>query len=594
MLLAGDHPAQRSSLPEFRSEIDLPASWLGIALDSGTPDFFEKLLAHLIVQSGATGAGIWLIVQTARGSGLSYKASRGYPSSEPAWNGWMKEQVRTLITSRRPLVIPVNPDGFPKAPSIFVPLVWEGTGLGVILVSGPDLSLAEITRLGTLAGWATRLHLRRPEPVTPAPDLANALLASPHSAEWPGIFASHLRTKSGAWRASLLHEQDGQWRMMAVSGVVEVKRRTAESRAIEQAFAKRAASTGEAENLIIALRFEAAPGWGTLLEFEKHAATDAVVGNLADVMRVGGLVLPRLQIRGWRLALSRRLLEQRNAASPKGSRWVVAALATLLLIAGCIPVVETFEGDCELQPAQRFAVVAEVEGRIQSIDVQEGALVHTGQTLGQLEVGSLKTRLEVAREQVMEQEAQARRSQGLQDMTGYRLAKLKTEQNAQEAASLTEDIRRSTLLAPIDGKVLTKDLAQKQGTVLRLGDTFCEVGGLNAWNLQVALNEEDLSAFLHALQKNGQLAISYRLKAGSSVALSAKVDSVGQISEMAYPMDGKNVIYITVPGVEIPEELLNDLRPGFSGRARIEGHRRPWALISTRRLAQYLRLHWWL
>ncbi|MES2570982.1 MAG: HlyD family efflux transporter periplasmic adaptor subunit, partial [Verrucomicrobiota bacterium] len=287
-------------------------------------------------------------------------------------------------------------------------------------------------------------------------------------------------------------------------------------------------------------------------------------------------------------------LKKQNAASPRGSRWVVAGLGALLIIAGFIPVPEIFEGDCELQPAQRFTVVAEVEGRIQSIDAREGAIVQAGQPLAQLDVSALRTRLEVMREQFQEHEAQARRAQGLQDMTSYRLAKLKAGQNAQEGAALEEDIRRSKIVAPIDGKILTKDLAQKQGTVLRLGDTLCEVGGFNAWNLQVALPEEDLSAFLRALEKSGRLQISYRLKAGATLVLSAEVNSIAQISEMAYPVEGRNVIYVTAPSVKIPEELLGEMRPGFSGRARIEGSRRAWALISTRRLMEYLRLHWWL
>ena len=77
-------------------------------------------------------------------------------------------------------------------------------------------------------------------------------------------------------------------------------------------------------------------------------------------------------------------------------------------------------------------------------------------------------------------------------------------------------------------------------------------------------------------------------------AAALAVTSARQFSEMAYPIDGKNVIYMTVPGVSIPEELLRDLRPGFSGRAKVDGRTRAWGLILTRRLAQYLRLHWWL
>ena len=52
----------------------------------------------------------------------------------------------------------------------------------------------------------------------------------------------------------------------------------------------------------------------------------------------------------------------------------------------------------------------------------------------------------------------------------------------QAALSFTQKALDDTeIVAPIDGKILTKDLGQKQGTVLRLGDTLCEVGGMSGW-----------------------------------------------------------------------------------------------------------------
>ena len=65
----------------------------------------------------------------------------------------------------------------------------------------------------------------------------------------------------------------------------------------------------------------------------------------------------------------------------------------------------------------------------------------------------------------------------------------------------------------------------------------------------------------------------------TTFALEAEVTSSRQFSEMAYPIDGKNVIFVTVPGVSIPEELLRDLRPGFSGRAKVAGRTCAWGLI---------------
>ena len=591
-----------------RPDIDVPASWLRLALHAGEPEFFEKLLALLLEESGAAGGGVWLLVRAGKGNRLNLKASVRIPKGDPAWDSWLAGRVKELMAGRKVISVPTGPaeslEWASGGPFVFVPLAWEGTGFGVALLTAPAATLASAASLGVLAGWAMRLHVRNPHATKAGIEqvCTDALLASAHSADWPGVLAAHLRRESGAWRASLLREKKGRWQVVAVSGAGEVKRRTAESRGIEQEFGRLVATgsngheTVHRERSTVSLRFGKASAWGSLLEFEKgHTPNEEqVLKGLAGLIGVGERILPQVHDRGWRLSLSRALLNRSRAAGPRGSRWALAGLALLLVLAMFVPVTETFDGDCELQPAQRFTVVSEVEGRVLTVAVEEGAVVTAGQPLATLDASALKTRLEVVRELRQEKEAEARRYQGLQDMTSFRLAKLKAEQNAQEETSLLEDIRRSTILAPIDGKVLTKDLPQRQGTVLRLGEVLCEVGGLNVWDLQIALPEEDLDALAKALADREKLHVSYRLKAGSTIVLEAEITSPKQLSQMVYPVEGRNVVYITLQGVTIPQELLRDLRPGFSGRAKIDGSRQAWGLILTRRARQYFRLHWWL
>jgi|GEM_PF-6817701 len=603
MLLAGE--TETAPALRVRREIEVPAAWLRLALDAGSPEFCEKLLALLLDQAGAGRGGLWLLARTARGQGLNLKAGVRIPQGDAAWSAWLGEHVRELVATRKAISVDDGPAGDAEwaegGPFIFVPLAWDGAGLGVALLGGATISLPAATWFGSLAGWALHLHVRSPrhDSVSDETACTEALLASAHSAEWPGVLAAHLRRQSGAWRVSLLRENRGRWQATAVSGAGEVKRRSAETRGIEQEFGRLAASGPAAahrERSAMSVRFGATSGWGALLEFEKgHTPNEAqILRGLGGLIKVGERVLPQVHAQGWRVALARALTERSATAGPRGSRWVLAGFALLVVALACLPVRETFEGDCELQPAQRYTVVAEVEGRVKSVAVTEGALVTAGQPLATLDGSAFQTRLEVVRELRQEQEAEARRHQGLQDMTGYRLAKLKAEQNAQEEKSLLEDLRRTTLSAPIEGKILSKDLLQKQGTVLRLGDTLCEVGGLNAWKLQIAVPEVDLEAFLQALARRGKLPVTYRLKAGSTFVLGAEVSSARQVSEMAYPVEGRNVIYVSLPGVAIPAELLRDLRPGFSGRAKISGEVRAWGLTLTRRAWQWARLHWWL
>ena len=482
---------------------------------------------------------------------------------------------------------------------MLIPLAWEGGGVGVALLGESPLTLAGAQRLGSLAGWVVRLHAQRAAggavPFERA--CAEALLACPHADDWPAILAAQLRQHGGARRAAVLRHEGERWRLIADSNAGAVARSSASARRSAQKFARLlSGDASQREPDARGIRLEHAADWGVLFEFDEGRAPGEAPlrRSLAGLLPLAERALPQCHRTGWRRTLARRLTRRTGADSPRGSRWVLALAALLLALALCVPVRETFDGDCELQPWQRFTVAAEVEGRVQSIAIGEGALVKQGQKLAELDTATLRTRLEVAREQHQEHDAQARKFQGAQDMTGYRLSKIKAGQAAQEETALLEDIRRSIFTAPIDGRVLTKGLAQKHGAVLRVGDTFCEVGGLDGWDLQIAIREDDLDAFTKALARRGRLPVNYRLKAGSAFALQAVVDSPKQVGEMAYPVDGRNVIYVTVPASALPEEFARDLRPGFSGRAKIEGAAKPWGVLLARRFQEYLRLHWWL
>ena len=197
-------------------------------------------------------------------------------------------------------------------------------------------------------------------------------------------------------------------------------------------------------------------------------------------------------------------------------------------------------------------------------------------------------------QQRQEQEARARRFQSLQDLTSYRLSGLKAEQALQEEIRLKEELSAATVLAPIAGRILSKDVQQKRGVLVRPGDALCELGNLERWTLQVALPEEDVAGVVSALQREGTLPVTYRLRSGAEQELKAALRSRAEVGQMAYPVSGRNVVYLTMDGVGIPEELKRELRPGFSGKARLSGSRRPWGMLLTRRLADYLHLHWWL
>ncbi len=555
--------------------------------------FYERLLQVLLEESGSAGGGLWLFEERGQQMGLALKAAHRLPLENPTWQGWLRNCVEELFKGGGGHASFESMAGNPAVGGPFHFLILrEGGRSAVLLLAGGPLPPKEAERLvrrgnGALSWAALSAAAQKSLPT----GLSEALLEAP-SELWPSVVAAQIASFLKASRVGVLYEKKQRWRLAAVSGVGEIRRTSPESRAMEERFLKLLRGDREAQGKEVGI--ELAAGWGALLEFEKETSRVAVQKALHPIAPVARKALAQCPVPGLRQRAARALLATSLKPGPRHRGVILAGAAVLFVLAALIPVRETFEADCELQPVQRATVVVQVDGRVNSVPVREGASVSAGDTLAVLDSSAVLSRLEGVRQQRQEQEARARRFQSQQDLTAYRLSILRAEQAAQEEARLMEDLRAATLTAPMDGRVLSKDLGQKQGVLLRAGDVLCELGGLDQWSLQIALPEQDVAPLLAALAQQGSLPVSYRLKAGAEVELSARLTSPDQIGQMAYSAAGRNVVYLTLDSVEIPEALRKDLRPGFSGRARVEGRRRSWGLNLTRRLTDVLHLRWWL
>jgi multidrug efflux pump subunit AcrA (membrane-fusion protein) len=242
-------------------------------------------------------------------------------------------------------------------------------------------------------------------------------------------------------------------------------------------------------------------------------------------------------------------------------------------------------------PAERGVAVAEARGRIVEIFAEEGDTVQPGQALARLDSAEAASRLEIAQQRLRRSEAEARRWQQDEDMARLRAAKIDQDRAREEVAKLEEDIRRATLSAPVGGVVLTKDLALRRGEVVEAGTVVCEVASLARWDLQIEVNEADVGRLEQALVRRGTLPVRYALQARSDLALEASVAARREVGQMAYPTErGEQVVYVTLRGIALPPELAADMRPGFTGLAKIQGAKEPFVVVAFSRLVRFIRL----
>jgi hypothetical protein len=298
------------------------------------------------------------------------------------------------------------------------------------------------------------------------------------------------------------------------------------------------------------------------------------------------------------IPFSQALIKLQDARLAMGERkgrrltFVWGGLLAALLLIGFIPWKERAVGECSLLPSRRAVVVAETTGRLTEVNVREGTLVAADQSVAKLDTLTLETNLEIARQERMRLDADVRRYQAVGDMAAYQVAWHQARKASELENKLQQDIARAELRSPIAGIVLTKDVDLRRGEVLPIGRELCEVASLNDWNLQVDVEESDFGVVQNALRTGKPLEVEYILYARSSVKLKAVIRSIDQLSQMAYAKGTQNVFFVTVTGIPLPAELQHDIRPGFSGKARVLVGSRPLFLVMSRKFIHFLRVHW--
>ncbi len=261
-------------------------------------------------------------------------------------------------------------------------------------------------------------------------------------------------------------------------------------------------------------------------------------------------------------------------------------LAALLLY----PKMDRIDGDCALTPMHRTAIVAEIPGRIERVLVREGDHVKAGDPIAQLDTHKLDLDLEANRQDRRRMNAEAERYRALGDEAAVNIASLQMAGADALEKKINADIASATLRSRIAGVVVTKDLELHLGEYLQAGTAFAEVAALDAWEAQIDLHEKKIGLVEKELAKGKPVEVSFVLYSQSSHTFQGKIERHEQISSQAMAREKENVFLITLKNIEVPPALQTALRPGLTGRGKIELGRRPLIAIWTSRIWNWFQM----
>jgi multidrug efflux pump subunit AcrA (membrane-fusion protein) len=361
------------------------------------------------------------------------------------------------------------------------------------------------------------------------------------------------------------------------------------SRAIVHAHRELAAGDARVRLLSVPLRIEDGVVGVVLCESAGRVALDAEAAEM--LQSAMDLVAPVLAVR----RSDDRTLAARSldwmvrvgawVVGPRHTAWKLAGLlaSVLVLLATLVPVPYRVGADMELMPRLARTVSMPHDGVIAELGPahRAGDAVEQGDLLLRLDTTELElSRLDVAPE-VTRFEKIADEALRRGEVAEAQRAHAQADQARARLALIDERLARSTIRAPITGRIVAGDLSDRLGASLRQGEVLLELA--DTADLIVLARLDDRDAGLVREGSRGTIATA------SDPARRIPV-TVERVVPMARPEEGRNVFHVRC----VLDEPAPWLRPGMQGRARFDADRRSLVRIAGRRFLDAARLWaWW-
>lgn len=296
------------------------------------------------------------------------------------------------------------------------------------------------------------------------------------------------------------------------------------------------------------------------------------------------LVLLRRAERPWhwhlRLAARERWARWRAGLSIRRRQAWSASLAVLALLA-LIPLPDHVGGQARVEGAMQRVLAAPSDGFIKAAHALPGDKVRQGQVLADLAEQDLKLERDKWLSQVSQQDNAYAAAMTRADRAEAALSLSRLEEAQAQLALIDEQLQRAQLKAPFDGVLIQGDLSQAIGAPVKQGDALMTVASTARFRVVVDIDESDIARVRPG--QPGRMALS-------ALPWDSLAVRVERVTPLGQARDGRNVFEVQAA---ITEAVPSDVRPGLTGRARVEVGRSPVWWGAVRPLVERLRLLWW-
>lgn len=257
---------------------------------------------------------------------------------------------------------------------------------------------------------------------------------------------------------------------------------------------------------------------------------------------------------------------------------IIALLVFMMFVQGP----DRIDADFKIEAVKRQIIPAPFEGFIETVHVKPGDDITANQTvLATLDVSEFQAQLAKLEAQLAThlKEADIARQDGKESQV--QIAEARADQTRSEIASVRLKIAQSALRSSLSGIVIAGDLEDQLGAPVSRGDVLFEVAPPDSLRAELYIPDHRI----------GELRVDQR---GELATSSHPDDSISFVVESIYPMaeviDQQNVFRVKVKLADKPTWL----RPGVEGLAKVNVGRKPYGILWTRDVWNWVRMQLWI
>lgn len=271
-----------------------------------------------------------------------------------------------------------------------------------------------------------------------------------------------------------------------------------------------------------------------------------------------------------------------------GVGYIGRKLAAVLMI-GIVVFFSRATGDYRLtanttlEPLVRRSIVSPFNGYVKDAAVRSGDLVKEGMVLCSLDAQDLYLERGRWLNQQTQYQRQRQEAVATNDRAKANIIASQLEQATAQLDLVQSQLKRTSLVAPFDGIVVSGDLSQRIDGAVEQGEVLFELAPLNSYRVILQVDEYRIAEI-----QTGQRGI---------LVLPALMDrnfefEIEKITPISAQKDGKNYFRVESKLIETNDAL----RPGMEGIGKVSIDRRRLISIWTRDLRDWLRMkvwYWW-